>query len=459
MLYCPNCQCESEEGSVFCWSCGQKLTKGEVKADNTELMLQAAYYYREGEIADADVDRAVKIYKKLLEKDNNNVRALHGMHWCFHNTSNHQENFKYWFPLVKKAADLGHAPSQVVLGDYYSDIAGDPSSFASYNEAFFWYKMAAAQDNIYALSGLAWKTVFCEDAGTEEQKNAIAYLEKAYSLEPKTFAHELGKAYYLIKSDAVRDYKKAMYYCKIGAFNGDWQSAYIVGKMYELGQGVEADIYNALSWYNLAASHGDEDAVRRLAIVADDKEKYNLTINADENIKYLEDASEVSSVFCISLMKAYMKGTLGTIDQDTADYYEKKFGEIRDRKNESTLGPEIAEEIHGNCFELRSIAYAKAVTLWDVTPDGDVFEKKNIIKMFEQNIEEHSDLWSLRTLVALLMGDYDIHREDNIEKPVICSIPQVIDVKRAFELLEKGIAWGDEKCEQLLKDYISRVEV
>ena len=395
MLYCSKCHYENEDGSVFCSKCGQKLNQPENKEAETELMLQAAYYYREGEVVAKDTNRAVEIYKKLLDMDNNNVRALNGLHWCFHNEEKPQENFKYWFPLVKKVADLGHVPSQVVVGDYFSETAENPNSLSSYREAFNWYKKAAGQNNTYALSCLAWKTLFCEDSGTQDQKEAVSYLEKGYALEPDNFAHELGKAYYIVKSESVKDYKKAMYYCKRGAANGDWQSAYLVGAMYEKGLGVEADIYNAYSWYNLAASHGDGDAIYRLGLIASQKDEYKINIPGDEAVSYLEKASDLSCAFCHSLMQIYQLGTYGTIDYDKASSYVRKSEEVRIKQHEDLVKPNADEQYRDNMIELRNIAYAKAVTLWDLASDNDIDGKKLQIEQFEKNIKEHSDLWSL----------------------------------------------------------------
>ena len=153
------------------------------------------------------------------------------------------------------------------------------------------------------------------------------------------------------------------------------------------------------------------------------------------------------------MMLFYENGTYGKIDYSKADYYCAKYSKVLSKTKEN-IDPEAAKSHLKNIRELRNMSYAATVTIWANTPDNDIAGKKELIKEFEKNIDENSDLMSLKTLVRILIGENGIKRYDSIEEPIINSIPEVVDIKRAFDLLDKGIAWGDKGCEELLKFYV-----
>ena len=44
-----------------------------------------------------------------------------------------------------------------------------------------------------------------------------------------------------------------------------------------------------------------------------------------------------------------------------------------------------------------------------------------------------------------------------MDDPEINSIPEVVDIKKAFKLIDKGIAWGDGECKEILEYYCSKI--
>lgn len=466
MKRCPGCNIEYPPFAGFCVKCGQPLKDDSPYVNDTEYLLKVAYYYREGRNVNQNKALAAGLYRKVLDKEPDNVRALYGLHWCHHNEADPNQNINVWFPLVKQAAELGYPEAQVILAGHYCNAAQDKKSLASYKDAVEWYEKAIEKDNTKAMKALALLILGCDDASKEDQQKAISCLEKGYSMEPKAFAADLGEAFYSAKCEELRDFQKAMRYFKEAAVSGDGPSACKVGQMYELGKGTDADVYNAVSWYHLAAYHNNKEATVRLGQLSGGSEKDNVKcgFSTDDTLLYLDQASNYSGTYAFELMEAYESGRYGMIDQRKAEYYCRKYGDVRARANEQDLNPDKANAVLFNKRQLRELNYAEAVTKWHLTSDSNVEEKKEIIKLFERNIEQNSDLLSLKTLAAILIGDSGRHRLDlqnrnrvtGVEDPVINSIPEVVDIKRAFELLEKGVAWGDQDCARMISYYCSK---
>jgi len=57
--------------------------------------------------------------------------------------------------------------------------------------------------------------------------------------------------------DVPQDYNEAMKWYRLSAEQGDAESQYFLGVMYDLGQGVLPDYKEALKWYRLSAAQGD----------------------------------------------------------------------------------------------------------------------------------------------------------------------------------------------------------
>lgn len=462
--FCVYCGASLIQNAKFCMKCGKAVVTDSNYIDEAEFLLQTAYYYREGEGLNENKDFSIALYKKVLAKDANNVRALYGLSWCFHDDEDESINIDTWLPLIQKAAELGHANSQVVLAEHYANNVEDDASLASYKNAIYWYEKAIEQDNTDALGALAWIILSCRDSSLQDLKKALSYLEKGYSLDPDTFASDLGQAYYLVENDEVKDYKKSMLYCKEAALKGDWDAARRIGNMYEKGQGVEKDLYNAFAWFKSAAEHGDRNGLTCIANMVTLKEEYPIIVESDEAIKYLEKASnEISCIYIADLMRIYEKGKYGTVDYKKADYYCNKFTETIREKPEKGLNPDLARSLLTTLRQRRALDYATAITKWTLAADNNVDEKKEVIKLFEKNIEDNADLWSLKTLIYLLMGEKGMHRLDNcayiienVKDPEINSIPEVVDIKKAFELIDKGIAWGDKECKDILNHYCTK---
>lgn len=415
----------------------------------TELYLQTAYYYRTGNVVKKDIELAIGLYKEILKSEPNNDRALYGLWWCLYDEENPKKNIDTWLPAIKKAAKHGHADSQHALGDYYAEVE------KNYRKASKWLAKAADQGCVDAMGLYAVLTFWDKDAKMTNYRQALKYLHKAYELKAEFAAEELGCVYYGFEKAFIRNYRKAFPFLKEAAIAGSGRAAFRLAQAYQYGKGVKADIYEAISWYQYASELGDKDAILALGSIYEYAKDSNLNTRVDPDtiLRQAEKASDYSALFCHSMMLFYENGTYGKIDYSKADYYCAKYSKVLSKTKEN-IDPEAAKSHLKNIRELRNMSYAATVTIWANTPDNDIAGKKELIKEFEKNIDENSDLMSLKTLVRILIGENGIKRYDSIEEPIINSIPEVVDIKRAFDLLDKGIAWGDKGCEELLKFYV-----
>jgi TPR repeat protein len=89
------------------------------------------------------------------------------------------------------------------------------------------------------------------------QQNASATAALAGPLESGEAAYQRG------------DYEKAVRLFRVAAAQGDADAQFLLGAMYENGQGVEQDYAEALKWYRRAAAQGNAAAQLNLGVMYD----------------------------------------------------------------------------------------------------------------------------------------------------------------------------------------------
>ena len=426
-----------------------------------EGLVQVAWYYREGESVEKNRDLAIQLYNKAIQIDPSFGKAYYGLGWCYFDENDLEKNKQQWFPLFQKAAELGYSSAQYYMGYYYEENR-------MYQESLKWYGMAAAQDDTDSIYRMIFILAYEEDTGVTDYQKAFALMHKAYDLKADWAAYELGYAYSKCKDESLRDHNKAMKYFKEAALKGSGEAAYYVGRAYVNGEGVPKDMPEAIVWLKYAADHGDEDALKNLAAYYSSPAKHELEFSKEDTVAILEKGSDVSCAYCYGLMKDYEKGKYGTVDHDKANAYCAKFFKIR---NET--GEELNIDAKQGLIAIRnnrSLHYAMAFAKWSLIPDTEIKGKMAIIDEFEKIIEEESDINSLRTLACIRAGLTDIPRyncttvDENtgaVTKVVVSDAPAekinsvpvegILDYKKAFELLDKGVAWGDEYCKNLIR--------
>jgi len=152
---------------------------------------------------------------------------------------NNKEAMK-WYEL---AAEQGHADAQCNLGLLYEDP--EMGHFANFDRAAYWYLKAAEQGNRDAQLNLG--SLYMKSSYLHDEFKAERWFLKSAELGHPVSQYNLG---FLYSKPGDRYKPKAAFewYLK-SAQQGDTGALYKVGRAYELGEGVEVSLENAIIWY------------------------------------------------------------------------------------------------------------------------------------------------------------------------------------------------------------------
>ena len=228
-------------------------------------MLKMASRYEYGHGVPEDLDKAYEWYEMAAEKGEE-----YRLPWIF-TYVDQEEEYKLGLDYYNnqdysnakehllKAAELGHADAQYVLGNNYLE---NPScSINDMYEALSWYFKAAKQGIAGAMRMVA---VFYE-FGIED-----------YIKPDETKANE----WYLKAAEQFRE----------DADKGDVESQFMLGELYCDGYGVEQDYSEAAKWYRKAAEQGHAVGQNNLAWCY--YNGYGVTKDYDEALKWYRNAAE-----------------------------------------------------------------------------------------------------------------------------------------------------------------------
>jgi TPR repeat protein/ActR/RegA family two-component response regulator len=161
--------------------------------------------------------------------------------------------------LLKRAAEQGHAKSQVHLGSLLG------SRYKDYAEQIRWYRMAATQ-------------------GSPEGQASLGG------------CYEHGEG-------VLQDYAEAVRLFRMAAKQGGMHGQYSLGSCYEDGRGVPCDQVEATKWYHLAAENGLMEALRTLADRYESGQGVHR--NAEEAWRWYEEAAEQGDAGAQRRLAAY----------------------------------------------------------------------------------------------------------------------------------------------------------
>ncbi len=280
-----------------------KYVFSETELDDIEYNVGDCYYRIK------DYKEALKIFKKLAEKDNPKALCSLGDMYKLGNLV--EQDYKKAFELYKKSAEQGYAKAQVRVGDcFLGDLYLMESNVErNYLKILEWYKQAEKQNYpesyfklgylfsikssyLFSMKSSECK-VFINDNMknyNEEHKKMFEYFNKAIeaykSLEEdendevefniatsywfigksekaieyyKKSAEQgntdamcmLGFCYTCGLFDVVKDYAKGFYWCKKAVESGNeyYLPYWLLGKMYENGEGTKKDLNKAFECY------------------------------------------------------------------------------------------------------------------------------------------------------------------------------------------------------------------
>ena len=270
---------------------------------NSEAQFNLGSIYENGIGAPQDTGEAVKWYRKAVESRHTDaLRNLNRMAQQGHgdaqltlvnmyeNGIGVKKNYAEMIRWYRKLAEQGHADAQYKLGEVYEHGRGVQKD---YTEAINWYKKASKHGHAQAKASLTdlelLKAASEGDADAQyelgkmylkskdryDNDKALDYYKKAAEQGHvdalKAFVKLIGNDYFFDTDEEVGLYQKAIKNGNADAFNHLVELAkrsiyvvYIIGMMYEEGQGVSQSDHKAVEWYEKAADRGYADAQYKL---------------------------------------------------------------------------------------------------------------------------------------------------------------------------------------------------
>jgi TPR repeat protein len=195
-----------------------------------EVQLLLAYKYASGSGVERDDEEAAKWYR--MAADAGMAEAQYSLAELYQSGRLKSENSDSWLKWYTLAAQNGYAEANKALGDFYSretegkGIPGpEENKHLNFSAALNWYEKFLAMVPDHA---------------------EVCYI--------------LGKLYYLGGYGLEKNYKKAFKYLSDPLLNGDTNALYLLGTMYETGNGVPQDDTAAFEKYGFSVVGTDKPA-------------------------------------------------------------------------------------------------------------------------------------------------------------------------------------------------------
>ena len=155
------------------------------------------------------------------------------------------QDYKKAFEWYSRAAENGDAQAQACIGKLYEVGKGVKQD---YSKAFEWYVKSAEQGNDVAQFNLGG--LYLTGMGTEQNYDKALQLFKVAVSKGNIQAQQALAV--LKKAEAEQILKSAE--------QGNAEAQYLLGCLYESGEGIEQNYSKALEWYRKAAEQGNAGA-------------------------------------------------------------------------------------------------------------------------------------------------------------------------------------------------------
>ena len=247
-----------------------------------EYLLANDYFY--GLDKEENPNKACAIYERLAFKKD--PQSIQGLANCYYFGKGRQEDNIKACSLFEQAAQYQLADAQRDLGNCYALNLHNQESLEL---ASFWYKKAANQNDSLALDYL--KEIQSDQSYTKSNPNlAFSVLQKLSIAGDMDAQLALANLYKNTKNR--KDLKKAFYWLKKSADQGNDEAEYMMGKAYFNGLLVEQDFEHAFYWFERAAIDAYPSAYSYLANayqlgqgVEQDLEQYHYWLSKSQNTK------------------------------------------------------------------------------------------------------------------------------------------------------------------------------
>lgn len=224
-----------------------------------------------------------------------------------------RKDFAEALQCYKRVADMGFANGLFKVGYFYQMGLGCE---VDYDKAMDAYKKAADCNYPGALNNIGSMYEFAEGVA-EDCTEALKWYSKAAEYDFVVAYQNIGNLYYYEKINDSARYEKALQFFRKA--EGLGLSAYMLGRMYELGQGTEKDIDQAQRYYRKACESGYydrnfmHDATYKLAF--NQFSKFNDSNGAREIIKEFYDKEKIQ-VLLNEIGKTFENNNIGTYSPD-----------------------------------------------------------------------------------------------------------------------------------------------
>lgn len=239
----------------------------------------------------SNIEFAHKCLEKAAEMGHAESQYILG--WSYLKGVGVDANFKKAFEYASKSVETGYVPALTLMGMYY-DNAINPNYDSG--KAVEFYKKAVDLDDPYAFFRLAMSYMEgkCVDADpsmanklvtTSAEKGcseaqmflgikymgagiydaALKWLEKAAEQGEREAQWRLGSCYFY-GNGVEKDYNTAIEWYKEATRNGSAIAPFELGKCYETGTGVTKNPSLAFKYYKIAADNGHSKAKFRLGL-------------------------------------------------------------------------------------------------------------------------------------------------------------------------------------------------
>lgn len=223
---------------------------------------------------------------------------------------------------LMRAASNGSFKATLLLAELYFNQTGNPEAQA---EAVKWVNLALAYHPCDMDGQLFLAKAYAKGwNGTKNEQAAQMWLKRATVSPPKTATEKAMLAEAMLEGYGVApNLEKAFVLYKESASLGNERAMRQVGRMYQLGQGVDADIGTATEWYVKAIELGDAPAMIEMGLLKQSSVK---DASADQQaLVYFKRAADLGELKAMRLLgKLYSTNKSDLYDPEmSAQWYEK----------------------------------------------------------------------------------------------------------------------------------------
>lgn len=288
---------------------------------------QADYIMGKAAEDTGDLDLALQYYTESAAQGD--LRSIYSLGRLHYNAET--PDYEKALPYFRLAAEQNLAEALYTLGlcyEYGHGVTQDPDKAAE------WYLKAAEQNYALAMNAIAG---IMEDK--EDYAAAMDWYLKAYELEQAHSANNIGRLYQL-GLGVEKNNDTALQWYAIAGNNGSSVGAYNAATLLKDGLEMDKDYRVAALWYekSLETQPDDVKALENLGWLYT-QEEYGMTPDYEKSHAYLMHAAQLGSAYAMNLAARQCKNGIGTEKNyaEAVRLYEM-YAETGDLSAAQTLG-------------------------------------------------------------------------------------------------------------------------